>query len=217
MDIIEKVRICGYSNKFFMKLKFSTKSVSVKMYAHQVRIEAGRYQKLEDNVRICLLCDSREIECDKRRLFFNFVQKIISNFKNCNSEKQFLDILSTNNEVILKNLVQFIYNNRQRWQAPDVSAELAKSHLRVYTRDMFIQRFYGAQKTKIFLAWHLYTRQLACEPQTGSLAYFPVAIRNGTKKTNSSLDRSSTSSNMQAAAFAVPLSKDKQCKKFMVI
>ena len=45
MDIIEKVRICGYSNKFFMELKFSTKSVSVKMYAQQVRIETGWYQK----------------------------------------------------------------------------------------------------------------------------------------------------------------------------
>ena len=67
---------------------------------------------------------------------------------------------------------------------------------------MFLQRFYGAQKTKIcwsLLARHLYTRQLACEPQTGSLAYFSVAVRNGKEKTTSSLDRSSTSSNMQAA------------------
>ena len=40
---------------------------------------------------------------------------------------------------------------RQCWQAPDVPAELAKSHLLVYSRDMFLQRFYGAQKTKIFL------------------------------------------------------------------
>ena len=69
------------------------------------------------------------------------------------------------------------------------------------------------------LAPHLYTRQLTCEPQTGSLAYFSVAVhvRNGTKTTTSSLDRSSTSSNMQAAAFAVPLRKDKQCSKVMVI
>ena len=44
-------------------------------------------------------------------LFFNFVQKIIPKFKNCNSEKQFLDLLSTDNEIILKKLVQFIYNN----------------------------------------------------------------------------------------------------------
>ena len=56
------------------------------------------------------------------------------------------------------------------------------------------------------LARHLYTRQLACEPQTGTLAYFSVAVKNRTKKTTSSLDRSSTSvSNMQAAAFAVSL------------
>ena len=32
------------------------------------------------------------------------------------------------------------------------------------------------------LTRHLYTRQLAREPQTGSLACFSVAVRNGTKK-----------------------------------
>ena len=63
-----------------------------------------------------------------------------------------------------------------------------------------------------FLDRYLYTRQLACVPQTGSLAYFSVAVRNGTKKTTSFLDRrSSTSSNMQPAAFAVPICKAKQC------
>ena len=62
MDIIEKVRICGPCNKCFMELKFSVKSVSVKMYARQLRIKTGRYQKLEDKVRIWLLCDSEEIE-----------------------------------------------------------------------------------------------------------------------------------------------------------
>ena len=46
------------------------------------------------------------------------------------------------------------------------------------------------------LARHLYTRQLVCESQTGSPAYFPVAVRNGTKETTSSLDRSSTSSSV---------------------
>ena len=46
---------------------------------------------------------------------------------------------------------------------------------------------------------HLYTRQLACEPRTGSLAHFSVAIRNRKKKRISSLDRRSTSSHMQAA------------------
>ena len=48
---------------------------------------------------------------DKRRLFFNFVQKVYPNFKNCNSDKQFLHLLSTDNEIILKKLVQFKYNS----------------------------------------------------------------------------------------------------------
>ena len=38
---------------------------------------------------------------DKRQLFFNFLEKFIPNFKNCNSERQFLDLLSTSNEIIL--------------------------------------------------------------------------------------------------------------------
>ena len=92
MDIIEYIRICGYSNNFFTEIKFSTRSVSAKMYTHQLRIETGRYQNLEDTVRICLLCDSREIESeihflmdcpyfsDKKRLFFNFVQKLYPKF-----------------------------------------------------------------------------------------------------------------------------------------
>ena len=109
-----------------MELRYSTRSVSVKMYVHQLRIETGRYQKLEDKVRICLFYDSGEIESeiyflmdcfyfsDQRRLFFNFVQKIIPNFKNCNSGKQFLDLFSTENEIILKKLVQFIHNSLKK-------------------------------------------------------------------------------------------------------
>ena len=61
----------------------------------------------------------------------------------------------------------------------------------------------GLKRQKLFwslLARHLYTRQLACDPQTGSLAYFSVAVRNGTKKRS-----------MQAASFVVLLYKDKRC------
>ena len=105
-----------------MELRFSTRFVSIKMYAHQLRIEAGRYQKLKGKIRTCLLCDSGEIESEihflmdcfyfseARLLFFNFVQKILLNFKNCNSEKQLLDLLSTD-ETVLKKLVKFIYSH----------------------------------------------------------------------------------------------------------
>ena len=48
------------------------------------------------------------------------MQKFFSNFKNCNTEKQFLDFLSTNNDIILKKLVQFICNNfEKRSLVPD--------------------------------------------------------------------------------------------------
>ena len=78
---------------------------------------------IEDKAGVCLLSDSLKNELkiqylmdysyfsDKRRIFFNFVQKFIPYLKNCNSERQFLDLLSTDNEIILKKLVQFIYNN----------------------------------------------------------------------------------------------------------
>ena len=79
----------------------------------------------------------------------------------------------------------------------------------------FFRDFMGLKRQNFpwsLLTQHLYTRQLACEPQTGSLAYFSVVVRDRTKKTTSSLDPSSPSSNMQAAAFAVPLCKDNSAK-----
>ena len=59
-----------------------------------------------------------------------------------------------------------------------------RSHPRVYTRDLLLQRFYGAEKTKFswsLLTPHLYTRQLAFEPQTGSLA---SQLLSGTERKN---------------------------------
>ena len=76
----------------------------------------------------------------------------------------------------------------------------------------FFRNFMGLKSQKFswsLLARHLYKRQLACKLQTGSLAFPSVAVRNGTTKMTSSLDRRSTSGNMQAAAFAVTLCKDK--------
>ena len=96
-------------------------------------------------------------------------------------------------------------------------AELAKRVICTCIREIsFFRDFMGLKRQKFswsLLARHLYTRQLACKPQTRSLACFSVGVRNGMKKkqTTSSLDQSSTSSNMQAAAFAVPLCKEKQC------
>ena len=64
--------------------------------------------------------------------------------------------------------------------------ELSKGVICVYIHEIcFIRDFMGLKRQKLswsLLARYLYTRQRACEPQTGSLAYFSVAVRNGTKK-----------------------------------
>ena len=73
--------------------------------------------------------------------------------------------------------------NRQCWQAPDVPAELVKGVICACIREICVFRDFMGLKRQTFsrslLARHLYTRQLACEPQTGSPAYFSVAVRNG--------------------------------------
>ena len=60
---------------------------------------------------------------------------------------------------------------RQRWQAPDVPSELAKRVICACIREIcFFRDFMGLKRQKFswsLLARHLYTRQLACEPQTG--------------------------------------------------
>ena len=83
--------------------------------------------------------------------------------------------------------------------------ELAKRVICACIREIcFFRDFIGLKRQKSswsLLTRHLYTRQLACEPQTGCLAYFPVPVRNGTKETSSSLDLSSSSRSMQTAGF----------------
>ena len=85
-----------------------------------------------------------------------------------------------------KNILKCFCFDRQRWQAPDVSAELVKRVIRACINEIrSFGDFMGLKRQKFswsLLARHLYTRQLACEPQTGSLAYFSVAVRNGTQK-----------------------------------
>ena len=80
-------------------------------------------------------------------------------------------------------------HNRQRLQTPDMPAELAKRVICACILEIcFFRDSMGLKRQKFswsLLAWHLYTRQLACEPQAGSPAYFSVAVRKGTKNQNS--------------------------------
>ena len=65
-------------------------------------------------------------------------------------------------------------------------AKLAKRVICACIREICFFKDFMALKSHKFswplLARHLYTRQLACEPQTGSVACLSVAVRNGTKK-----------------------------------
>ena len=74
----------------------------------------------------------------------------------------------------------------------DVPAELAKRVICACIREICFFRDRVGPKSHKFswslLTRHLYTRQLACEPQIGSVACLSFAVRNGTKKTTSSLD-----------------------------
>ena len=84
--------------------------------AHQLRIETGRYQNLEENKRTCQLCTSNELESeiyflikcnffeDKRKTISNFVNNVVENFDKFSQEEQLKELLTTNNEVILKKL-----------------------------------------------------------------------------------------------------------------
>ena len=65
-------------------------------------------------------------------------------------------------------------------------AELAKRVTCACIHEIsFFRDFMGLKSHKFswsLLARHLYTRQLACEPQKGSVACLSVAVTNGTKK-----------------------------------
>ena len=68
-----------------------------------------------------------------------------------------------------------ILNYRQRWQTPGMATELAKRVICACICEVcFFRKFMGL-KSQTFswslLARNLYTRQLACKPQTGSLDY----------------------------------------------
>ena len=78
--------------------------------SNQLRIETGRYQKLEEADRKCLLCNSGEVESEihfltqcpffekKRKTFYTFVSKIMS----LDKKSQFMKLMTCESQIILK-------------------------------------------------------------------------------------------------------------------
>ena len=94
-------------------------------------------------------------------------------------------------------------NYRQRWQAPNVPAELAKRVICACIRQICFFRDFMGSKDKDFLGHFLLGIFIQDNlPVNLKQEVWPISqLRSGTerKKTTGSLDRSSTSSNMQAA------------------
>ena len=116
--------------KVFCKLRIS---------AHNLRIETGRYEKtrdgngsvklLERNKRICQLCNLNCIEDElhfliecpiynsERQLFFQEVSLSNKNFSSLNSVNKFLWLMSNEDHLLLNNLCKFIsvsFENRRK-------------------------------------------------------------------------------------------------------
>ena len=90
---------------------------------HQLRIETGRYQKLKEADQKCLLCNSLEVESEihfltqcpflekKRKTFYTFVSKIISDFNTLDMKSQFMKLMTCESEIILKKFGQFVFGS----------------------------------------------------------------------------------------------------------
>ncbi len=93
--------------------------------SHNLRIETGRYDrnpKLEPHERLCIYCTSNCVEDEnhfilgcplyknQRRLLFNICKRNIDNFDSLNDENRFIKIMSSKNEIIIRNLGKYVYN-----------------------------------------------------------------------------------------------------------
>ena len=84
--------------------------------SHFLRIETDRKHGIERNQRICLLCDSNEVEDEYHFLlvcsFFNhYREKYISRFYfDPPSVQNFVDLLSSNNVDTLQRLAVFLFH-----------------------------------------------------------------------------------------------------------
>lgn len=84
-----------------------------------LKVETGRYQNIPVNLRLCVLCESNDIEseshflfvCSKyhslRERFFNVVSGLSQNFFNVNESEKFKILMSAN---IVKYTAEFIWN-----------------------------------------------------------------------------------------------------------
>ena len=93
--------------------------------SHNLRIETGRYEKnpkLEPHERICIYCSLNCVEdeihfllgcplySNERSKLFDICKDRFDHFENLSNERKFINIMSSKDGVVIKNLGKYIYN-----------------------------------------------------------------------------------------------------------
>jgi hypothetical protein len=96
-------------------------SVLLRISAHRLHIETGRYQDIHPHQRLCGLCDSGEVEdeihfllcCSKfredRQQLFRTISQSCNNFLQLNPQEIFYWLMTCEDVSVLKELCHFIY------------------------------------------------------------------------------------------------------------
>ena len=115
----------GYENYLSLMHNFSHRRAlaRLRISAHRLPIETGRYSNIPRNNRICTKCAEGEIgdeihfllNCSKfhneRKDIIQLVKDENRNFNSLDKERKFIWLMSTENENIIKNLGQFVYKH----------------------------------------------------------------------------------------------------------
>jgi hypothetical protein len=95
---------------------------SLRISSHKLEIEAGRYKKVESNMRFCKLCVNSNliedevhfmIDCDsyrnERTQLYESLSKLCMNFNNLNSEQKFVWMFSNEDSIVINEVSKYIY------------------------------------------------------------------------------------------------------------
>ena len=115
----------GYENYLSLVKNFELRRAICKLRisAHRLKVEVGRFSNIPRNERICNNCSSGCIEdethflisCDKykvdRNMLFDFVVSNVHNFSKLNNEQRFVYLLSNEDSQVLNVVGKFIKDN----------------------------------------------------------------------------------------------------------
>lgn len=122
LDTYFSLKSCFGKEKYLFIKDFSIRQsiCKLRISAHPLNIEAGRYKKIPRSDRKCTKCSNEDIEDEKhfmidcifyenyRKPFFGSISHYNQNFKNMSNEAKFIWLLTNEDERILKELGLYI-------------------------------------------------------------------------------------------------------------